>query len=204
MINDYFDKIYCLNLLRRQDRWSECINLFLKYQMAVSRFDAVDSKNVLPTRVLNRGEHAVIQSTINIFNDAIDNQYDKILILEDDVDFLFNLDNFDKHMASVPTDYDMLYFGGNHMDRFTYINDKIVRISNTLCSHSIAFKKSMYGTIVEMLKKKEKTLDRCYADLQKQHVGYCFYPGMMTQRPSFSDIQNLYVDYRHAINKMKK
>ena len=35
MINDYFDRVVCINLDRRTDRWAECVELFAKHDLRV-------------------------------------------------------------------------------------------------------------------------------------------------------------------------
>ena len=45
-LNLYFDKIYCINLDRRDDRWEECIVEFNKHNLIVERYKAFDGKDL--------------------------------------------------------------------------------------------------------------------------------------------------------------
>ena len=48
MINDYFDKIYCINLDRRRDKWLDVQKEFIKHSLVVDRFSAVDMQSAGP------------------------------------------------------------------------------------------------------------------------------------------------------------
>ena len=41
-LNDFFEKIYCINLNRRMDRYKECVEEFKKINANVERFSAID------------------------------------------------------------------------------------------------------------------------------------------------------------------
>ena len=41
-VNKVFDKVYCINLDKRTDRWKEVSTFFRKYNIQVERFRAVD------------------------------------------------------------------------------------------------------------------------------------------------------------------
>ena len=45
-INNYFNKIYCVNLDRRQERWKEASDEFKKFSLDVERFSAVDGSKL--------------------------------------------------------------------------------------------------------------------------------------------------------------
>ena len=45
-LNQYFDKIYCVNLDRRPDKWAEAVEEFKKNNMEVERFAAIDGQTL--------------------------------------------------------------------------------------------------------------------------------------------------------------
>ena len=47
---DFFEKIYCINLDHRHDRWEECCKIFNEYGMSdkVERFSAIQYKHKNP------------------------------------------------------------------------------------------------------------------------------------------------------------
>ena len=95
MLEKYFDKIYCINLDKRTDRWIFFKNQCEKFSInSVERISAVDgdliNQNDYPNKFL-KGEIGLLLTSIKIFEDAIDNGYENILLFEDDC--LIN-DNF--------------------------------------------------------------------------------------------------------------
>ncbi|MFZ9376809.1 MAG: glycosyltransferase family 25 protein, partial [Candidatus Fonsibacter ubiquis] len=56
VLNDYFEKIYCINLDKRPDRWESAKKEFLKHNINVERYSAVDGKFVKNLYGLKSGE----------------------------------------------------------------------------------------------------------------------------------------------------
>jgi GR25 family glycosyltransferase involved in LPS biosynthesis len=139
-----------------------------------------------------------------ILDKAIEEDYNSILILEDDVEFTKQVTNMKSFFDSLPEDWDMLYFGGNHNTHVgseppTIINDKVCKLHNTFSTHCVAINKKAFKEILERLKKCDNALDVIYAELQKKLNVYSFYPMIATQRVSFSDIENKMTDYKWLI-----
>ena len=80
-MKDYFDKIYCINLKHRKDRWQESLIEFDRLNIThdVERFEAIESKP---------GIVGCTASHYKIVQDAKIKGYKNILILEDDVKIL--------------------------------------------------------------------------------------------------------------------
>ena len=76
-INSFFDKIYCINLKHRIDRWENCQSQFKKYGLDVERFEAVNGIELTPNGVngLLAGEVGVIRSNYNVIKDAKEKRY---------------------------------------------------------------------------------------------------------------------------------
>jgi GR25 family glycosyltransferase involved in LPS biosynthesis len=207
-ITDFFDKTVCINLDRRFDRWSECVAEFDKNKLVgIERFKAVDGKNLaeLPKGFLTQSRLALVLTNMLILDKAIEEDYNSILILEDDVEFTKQVTNMKSFFDSLPEDWDMLYFGGNHNTHVGYepptiINDKVCKLHNTFSTHCVAINKKSFKEVLERLKKCDNALDVIYAELQKKLNVYSFYPMIATQRVSFSDIENKVTDYKWLIN----
>ncbi len=95
-INEYFDKIYCLNLTKRKDRMETMNERFNKMGIKAERFRAIPGeivndfflnkvKNEINSYFKNANYIATTLSHLAIMRDALDNGYKRILILEDDV-----------------------------------------------------------------------------------------------------------------------
>jgi GR25 family glycosyltransferase involved in LPS biosynthesis len=206
-ITDFFDKTFCINLDRRFDRWSECVAEFDKNKLVgIERFRAVDGKDLteLPKGFLTTSRLALVLTNMLILAKAIEENYSSILILEDDVEFTKQVVNMKSFFDSLPEDWDMLYFGGNHNTHVgseppTIINDKVCKLHNTFSTHCVAINKSAFVKIYDRLKKCDNALDVIYVELQNTLNVYSFYPMIATQRVSFSDIENRVTDYKWLI-----
>ena len=86
-----FDKIYCINLPTRKDRWQNCLFQFVKYNILnnLEKFDGIIYNNAS----FNKKQNAHLGcwfSHYTILKHAQAMHYNNILILEDDfeLDFL--------------------------------------------------------------------------------------------------------------------
>lgn len=199
---NWFDKVYCINLDRRIDRWGETINEFEKWGLKdyVERYSGIDGKDIENNNKINNGELGILLTHLKIITEAKEKNYKNILILEDDIEFTEKINDIDDYMSLVPTDWDMIYFGGNHNRHMgksiNFINDKIIKLNDTYGIHCVALNNSVYDVILEIIIGKNKAIDVYYADIQKSYNCYGFNPSIALQRESFSDIQNKNVNYK--------
>jgi len=206
-ITEFFDKTYCINLDRRLDRWSECLAEFNKHNLRdIERFTAIDGNNlpqvnsgfVTPSRL------ALVLTNVDILEKAIQENYQSILILEDDIEFTDEVSNISEYFKFLPEDWDMLYFGGNHNTHMKIlppkiVNEKVCKLHYTFSTHCVAINKKAFTTILNRLKKCDNALDVIYVELQNTLNVYSFYPIIATQRVRFSDIENKITDYKWLI-----
>jgi len=208
VLNKYFDKVYCVNLNRRPDRWEKVQLEFKKFGFeGVERYEAIDGKEFDWSAVKHNpsllvGELGLVETHINLIKDAIKNDYKSILIFEDDVYFTNDVNKLDEYMEALPKDWDMIYLGGNH----TYgpppikITDKIIKLSKTYTTHCIVIKNTLFETILALTEGRDKQIDVYYAHLQNIYNVYGFTPNMGLQTIDFSDIQNRQVNYNGFFN----
>lgn len=201
-----FDKVYCINLKRRPDRLQHFIEQVNKYDLGnFEVFEAVDGNELTETHpFLRKGELGHLNTTIKILENSIKNNYQNVLLIEDDCVFNSNINQIDTYFSYLPSDWDMLYFGGNHnihvsQVRPQVINDKIIKLYNTYTSHCIGITNKMFEIILNSLKNKDRQTDVIYQSLQQNYNVYCFEPLVATQLSGFSDIQNVNVDYSWLI-----
>jgi hypothetical protein len=204
---DRFDKVYCINLDRRPDRLENFKKEVEKYNLGeFKRFSAYDGKQLNLTNEYNLkpGEIGIIKSNLDIIKDAKKNNYKTILIIEDDCVFRDEIINFEDYFKLLPSDWDMLYMGGNHNTHMGVkpplkINDKVVKLHSTYSAHFIGIKSSVFDQIEELLEKGQQPLDVEYVTLQKIFNCYSFTPALTSQLVNFSDIQELTTDYNWLI-----
>jgi GR25 family glycosyltransferase involved in LPS biosynthesis len=211
-INEYFDKIYCINLDRRVDRWEEnCLPQFEKIGLDVERFSAVDGKELnLPQGSVYSAELAGSYSHLNALKKAKEDKVKKLLLLEDDVFFKENVNElFESLIERVPNDWDYLFFGGNHVGGYLPITDGVVKINRSYAIHACGIKESSYDIMIQHLENKINKVmsdltithkpsvaaDYFLGDLHRVLNTYCFLPHLAWQKDGHSDIQGAYMDY---------
>jgi hypothetical protein len=205
---DRFDKVYCINLDKRPDRMEKFNNEVSKYDLGdFERVSAIDGEKLdisqFNTR-LSRGELGLLMTNLNIIKTAKKNNYESILILEDDCCFTDEIKNIDEYFKYLPSDWDFLYMGGNHNSHMNVnppiiINDKVCKLHSTYTTHFVGIKNTIFDQIESILEKKNQPLDVLYTTLQKIFNAYCFYPAIATQIVDFSNIQNTITDYTWLI-----
>jgi len=201
-LKKYFDKIYCINLDRRTDRWDETQTELKKWGLEneVVRYSGIDGNSLKNETQIKGGELGILNTHLKIINESKEKKYKNILILEDDIEFTEKIKLLDEYMSIVPNDWDMIYFGGNHNKhmgkKINYLNDKIIKLEETYGIHCVAINNSIYDLILNVIDKRKKPIDVYYADIQKNYNCYGFNPSIALQRVSYSDIQNKVMDYK--------
>ena len=196
-MTDYFARAYCINLDRRADKLLDSFREFVKHDLRVHVYHAVDGNTVPYDGELKKGVIGCFMSHRNIIRMAKDLGLSSVLVLEDDVAFDDDLNTkYEAWESEVPKDWDMLYFGGNHNVReITRCSEHLMRATQTQTTHAYAVKSTAYDLILDRLSVMDKDVDVAYMDVQKQCNAYCFTPRLAWQRPSVSDIWNQHVDY---------
>ncbi len=212
-LNNYFDHIYCLNLVRRPDRKAHAQAQFDKYGIEVEWWNAVDGKEVHSqyTTPLNAGELGIVLSNIAILKDAKEKGYKTIAVIEDDIVLGSELNDIDSYFAALPEDWKAIYMSGNHNTHNTafyvappqVINERVVKMHFTYSTHFVGIKAELFDVIIHELEKYNHQLDVVYKHLQGQYNWYCF--KSVTSEPlaqqmiSFSDITNKEENYNWLI-----
>lgn len=228
-LNDFFDKIYCINLDRRKDRWLEVSKLFNKHNLVVERFSACDGipeNYTHPKEIdewnrpksysgkLNAGEIGCSLSHKAIMKLISKKKYKSVLILEDDVDFVKNLTSeFNKMIQHLPEDWDMLYIGGNNkighpaQRELEIVNKYYARTRLTLTTSSYAVRQTAVNKIRKFLKEEpfKMAVDTAYTKIQQMPdiKAYVMRPALSWQGASFSDIRNAHRDYSKIMKNNK-
>jgi GR25 family glycosyltransferase involved in LPS biosynthesis len=204
-----FDKIYCINLDKRADRWEKVSKIFNEVGITnVIRYSAVNGDDLDLSKInynpsLLKGELGILETHLNLLQEAKDEGLKEIVIMEDDVVFTDEIYKFDEYLDNVPEDWDMIFVGGNHMYGETphFINDKILKVNGTVAIHCIIIKESIMDVILEIAKNRKKQIDGYYADIQTGYNVYSFTPNMALQSEDFSDIQKRVVNYDNFLKK---
>jgi len=198
VLTDFFDRTYCINLNRRQDKWRVCQNEFNKHSLNVERYEAIDGHIAKYSSVVSKGVLGCALSHLGIVEIAKRDGLNTVLILEDDVEFEEGLnEKFVERYKEVPKDWDMLYLGGNHNAReiTNRFSPHLLKIHNTNATHAYALKSTVFDAIIERMEYINLPVDIIYKEIQRKVNSYCFSPRLAWQRPGLSDVLDVMVDY---------
>ena len=211
-INYIFDKIYILNLERRNIKRERMIKIMKKYNIKYEIVYGEDNKdfinqNEYKTDVFNNniniGEYCCSKSMIKILNDAKKNKFKKILIFEDDI--LLSKD-FEKNIIEILQNKDikknrwkLLFLGSS--DKIENI-DKKVNKNNTNCqiykvnnkisgAFAIGISMDIADQIIIEAKKYISPFDlNPLRKIITNYDCYCIYPNLVIADVTESDIRD--------------
>lgn len=189
-LNKYFDKIYCINLDKRYEKWEIAEREFKTHNLNVTRFEAIDGNNLPTVDALLPAELGCVCSHLQIVEEAKRNGFQNILIFEDDV---FLDSKFAQKAGLIKNlNWKLFYFGASQID-WTDIEytENSYFCKNTLGSFAYAINCSLFDEYIAELKTFNTTVDKCLANLQKKHYGECYtvYPNLVICDVRKSDIR---------------
>lgn len=193
-LNDFVDKIYCINLDRRPDRWARCEDIFRTHNLSVKRVPAVDGKT-LSGGTLPLGALGVLRSNLSVFEGARDAGLSKICIFEDDIelDDDFN-DKFSEYISCVPADWSFIYLGGSNKKPSVPICCHIKKMTKTYGAYAMIIRNNIFNEIIEELKKENLQCDLVYANMHSKHPSYIVDPFLAWVRNDYSDINGRFIN----------
>ena len=179
ILKENFEKIYCINLDSRPDKWKLAQAEFKKYGIdnIVERF---------PGYIHESGTslQGCTLSHVNLLKKCKKDKIYNVLVLEDDLEFLtYSLDYKNKKNVIVESDpteilhngltqlqqvnWDVFYLGYNiKLKNYCYkkiLSDNLFKSTTQLTTHSVAYNSSVYDTIV--------------SDIERQYLGIDQYLG---------------------------
>jgi len=201
----------------RPDRYELALEEFKKLNIDVERVSGIDGKNLSKGKFRGKdGAYGLLLTHIEILKDAILNNYDNILILEDDVTFIDGFyEKFNKKISQLPDDWDLFYIGGNNVfkkgnfklitgdknfiptiNNYRTLDHEICKTTWTQCVHALVINSNMFDVLLKEYNKKILPIDIIHCALQQSGCNaYTLLPSLALQRPGFSDIEDIFVDY---------
>lgn len=184
----FFDRICCINLDKRADRWSKCTVEFGRVGLEVERFSAFDGDN--HHLAFNKSQHSVLKM-------LVEQKAERMLVLEDDAVFK-NTDHLTAAFNELPEDWDVLYLGANvngtNLERYS---DHLFKIKNSFTTHAVAYSFKMAEWIVKNFNPDQFPIydEWLRVNVQEQFKCFIVSPMVAWQRPDVSDIWGHYADY---------
>lgn len=189
MWTDLIGQIYLINLDKRMDRLSESLSQFEEYEIPFKRIAAIEDKE--------SGARGLRDTMLLIFNEAIEKDYESILVLEDDFQFVENPNSFmGEVIKQLPENWHMVLLGCQPTTGFHYRqSDNLLNLQKAYATHSVLYSKQCIKEI--MTRGMGYPIDNWLCDeIQVLGQTYCTYPFLCTQRPGHSDIGKTYIDWR--------
>lgn len=209
-INIYYDQIYCINLDRRKDKWERVKKRFNDLNILVNRFSAIDGLNLSVSernqyKIINSGAIGCILSHYAVIKHAKQFNYQKILILEDDVLFIENFHQKFNEFIKNFNNWNLLYLGcSQHVwSNIKFFGDYY---ESKECDGTFAYSIDdlIYDDILLTNKIKSKPIDLILHNIQRKYNGTCFtaFPNLIISDVSDSDIRGRRDNNLHRV-KMK-
>lgn len=196
-----FDRIVCINLDERPDRWEQtqqCVAPLLGNQ-TLQRFSAI--KPDLAQDPVHNGRAGCLLSHRKIIDDAYRDGLENVLVLEDDlwIDPAFETRIKPTLATLKQTAWDFFYLGVTPKAPLLPAGNGLVRTFGGMTTHAIAYHRRAMPELLKCLPdeagalrflSRYKSIDRYYCQhFAPRRRGYAASPLMVFQRDGFSDIQ---------------
>ena len=195
----FIDKVVYINLEHRTDRKEQIESELHKYfpSEKIQRFNAIKHQH---------GGIGCTQSHIAILEMAIKENWNNVLIVEDDAMW----SNFDKGYSLleqlIQKPYDIITLGITHA---TYTPELKLLSGQTTTAYIV--QQHYYETLLQNFKEglqaflstgdyRSYAIDQYWKRLQQKDNWYCVIPSLMVQRPSYSDIERRHTNYSNEFS----
>ena len=198
-------KTYIINLEHRPDRLKHSLNECLKINLNNIEIYNVTHPNIIiinPNKAWKKNLKYLINASgcklshLEILRKSININEEYILILEDDIVFEENaMEYLNLALLSLKDiNWDILFLATNldkKNDAFK-INNNLLKIHHGMTTTAQLFKKSNIPKIISIIEASDVEIDNTYNILNNK---YCVYPMCVYQIESYSDINNINVNY---------
>lgn len=198
---DLIDKIYFINLESRKDRKESIINEIKKIDPELKKTLRIEAT------FHEKGHIGCGMSHVKTLEHAIENNYENIVILEDDFVFTSNVDEIKKKINYIITkkkDYNICLLAGN-IFRCRKIDTIISSCINVQTTSGYLINKRFFSLLKEVFSyavnglinnkdPKQYSIDIMWKKLQDDNF-YIFNPKLGKQKESYSDIEKRIVNY---------
>jgi GR25 family glycosyltransferase involved in LPS biosynthesis len=193
---DFFTKIFVINLPERTDRLLDIAEQLYKWNIPYELVNAVKHEN---------GAEGLRITVEGIFREAVKQEWESILIFEDDAIFVDSGGNpnevMEKVVKQLPKTWDILYLGAQCTTGFKMrVSPNLLLVENAYATHAWAL--SLHGIKEVLMSVLEAPIDNCVVKkIQPQGNTYITYPLLCSQRAGMSNIGNTYIDWSPFIEQ---
>ncbi len=191
---EFVDKVIYINLEHRTDR-KEQIELELQKYFSsekIQRFNAIKHQ---------RGNIGCTQSHIAVLEMAIKENWNNVLIVEDDAIWSNFNKGYDILQSLIKNNYDVIQLGST----YTQYDKNTYKTTKAWTTTAYIVQQNYYSTLLENFKEglnfltqtgigPRFAIDVYMGILQKRDNWYAIVPSLMIQRESYSDIEKIVID----------
>ena len=194
-INDFFERVICINPKCNADRWGLAVAEADKHGIVMDRFEGYEG--VLNGNGKVDGVLCVSASHRAVLDATVYNKWKSALIFEDD--FLFRFEDsqqiFSEMIGEVPSDWDMLFLGGHYAENpIRRISEHVIQTGGMHCVHAYGVTQA-FARFAAPRMHGGGAPDSMYCNWQKQLKSYIFQPRLVLQRPGVSGCSGRFEDY---------
>jgi hypothetical protein len=214
-LRDYFERVVCINLDRRSDRWEQVQRNLSDIEWPFrqcERFGAVDGALGKPPAWWRAGGGAwgCLQSHLRVIERAVMDGVSSILILEDDACFPKDFrERAARYLSEIPNDWQQIYLGGQHLRQNVqapeFISNNVCRPFNVNRTHAYALRGDFLVTVYRWLsdyvahaQNPQHHIDHRFGSLHETRRYNVYAPRewIVGQDEGYSDIRNASVPAR--------
>lgn len=204
---------FYINLDKRTDRKEHIEQELQKLGISAKRFPA----KYIP----KNGAVGCTLSHLTLINKAIQENYDHLLVLEDDIQFLepeLFKSQINTFLQTHQNNWDMILLAGNlpvnpFIRSFESVDSTCIQVFYCQTTTGYIVNKHYFQTLKQNISEGLELLirypsskllyciDRYWFKLQAVHKWYLIIPLTITQRPDYSDIENKVVNYNKMLLK---
>jgi glycosyltransferase involved in cell wall biosynthesis len=172
-VNNYVDKVYCINLIKDNKKLESFINMVKKYKInceILRMTKLVDSKIFMlrykETNYKYPGELGCLVSHLICCIDAKNNNYNNIIILEEDCIPKKNLNDCFISIKNIILDKSYVYLGSSqwHWSKYINMHNNYYNAWRSCGSFAIYINKNMISLLISQYSKMDKNVDEIMHD----------------------------------------
>jgi len=208
-LNDIKNAFY-INLDHRTDRREHVENELSKIGINATRFNAINMEN---------GAIGCSMSHLKILQDALKNNLDHVLIIEDDITFLDKelfKNQINRFFELHGNNWDVILFAGNNMPPYKIIDDTCIKVSR--CQTTTGYlvnghyikvlaqnvKMGLTHLLNKPTEKSTFAIDKFWFILQDSSNWFLITPLTVVQREDYSDIEKKITNYTKLMQDLDK
>ena len=196
------DRIYYINCDHRLDR-----KLHIESLLSSLNINNDIIQRVSGVYIPENGSLGCVRSHIKILNDSIENNYENILVLEDD----FEINEINKFVENInkvnKIEYDIIMLACNLKKYITTEYDFLYKVLEAQTSSAYILNKKFSKYLLKSYKESEReleknmdsdlyALDQNWKKIQPKYKWFCFNPLLGMQMESWSDIEKKNTNYK--------